>query len=154
MAETKPINIEEMSFDLDESIKVIIEKNNENSTSTECSEVFLDKRYDEIKYLEMRRGLLRDVTDLSKDFIRSELSKRLDREYFVSNTLDVKSLQSEVQFLREEVKQKNILIKYLIDSSTTKSPDRNEQNVSTNDAQINLDISQINGRDNESFPGE
>ena len=141
MAETKPINIEEMSFDLDESIKVIIEKNNENSTSTECSEVFLDRRYDEIKYLEMRRGLLRDVTDLSKDFIRSELSKRLDREYFVSNTLDVKSLQSEVQFLREEVKQENILIKYLIDSSTTKSPDRNEQNVSTNDAQINLDIS-------------
>ena len=114
MAETKPINIEEMSFDLDESIKVIIEKNNENSISTECSEVFLDKRYDEIKYLEMRKGLLRDVTDLSKDFIRSELSKRFDREYFVSNTLDVKSLQSKVEFLREEVKQKNILIRYLI----------------------------------------
>lgn len=124
-----------------ENERVNVDGKNLDSSNVSLTDFeYIDKKYDQLKYQTLRNKLMPDLKEVIKMevgkaveentkliFLRDEhITTRSGQRKGISNIESelVTSLQCEINFLREEIREKNSLIKLL----TTKSLMQNDHN--------------------------
>ena len=120
------INIGEKNL-LDTINRKEIEKNKESESTISDIEDYINRKYDELAISSLKKELLQEVHLLIQKEENSIIS-------FLQNKND--HLLTEVNFVREEVKEKNIVIKRLMDNrrqNINRDVNNNQSPFSTDD---------------------
>ena len=115
------------SFDINDEIELIGVPKPANSIDEEIKlyENFIDLQFEKARYTKLKEQIFGDVLEKVMSFVRREVitssavSSRTDKKKTSQdeNTILISHMEDEISFLREEVHQKNCIIKNMTEKS-------------------------------------
>ena len=113
-----PINISLLSTPktLNSNSDLIVNKENTSANDSRVSKIeeYLSQQFNHAAFVPMKNQIMKEVSKECEDY-RREIRRSSEGAYEVISSLrsQIETLQSEVYFLRNKIKEKNTLIKSL-----------------------------------------